>query len=302
VVCIGNANIDVYPESGEEFFGGSAANTAVRFADLAAEEEFGVVGDLQVFLLAAIGTDARGDSILKQLTSRNVCPEYLLRVSGESQHSGITLEEGGERVIDRGERKVAELANHVHNLSQRGIFQVWRKENPTSVFLSPPQPWVHVKAQVPVLQAAAQERLRLGSLDLGSIETAKDWVTLAPDLQVSVLSGNEAEVSRAGGPDVLWNNAAVELICIKQGAHGAILLLRDGAEFPLAPFPVSAEDTTGAGDAFNAGIIWGIVHRWPLPDLGQLACALGALTCTERGAQNPPVTLARLRDIGYRYP
>jgi ribokinase len=302
VVCIGNANIDVYPDSGEEFFGGSAANTAVRLADLATAGEFEPADILLVYLLAAVGSDARGDSIANLLTCRGVRSNFLLRVPGESQQSGITLEETGERVIQRGERKVAELVNHIHDLSQHGFLPLESAGNLPSVFSDPPQPWVHVKAQVPVLQAIAEDGVRLGSLDLGSIEIAEDWFALTPNLQVSVVSGNGAEVGRAGGIEALWENATVELICVKKGARGATLLQRDGPKLNFDPFPVDAADTTGAGDAFNAGIIWGILHRWPVPEMGRLACALGALTCTERGAQNPPVTLARLRDIGYTMP
>jgi len=302
VICIGNANVDVYPDSDEEFFGGSAANTAVRLADLAMEGEIGSADPIQVHLLAAVGTDARGESIVEQLTTRGVCTDYLFRIRGESQQSGITLGETGDREISRGERKVVELGNRVHELYQQGFFSMGPAGNLLPTFLNPPIPWVHVKAQVPVLQAAAQEGIWIGSLDLGSIENADDWMMLTPQLQVSVLSGNEEEVARAGGIEALWANPAVEFICIKQGSRGATLELRNELEFLLDPFPVDAVDTTGAGDAFNAGIIWGILHRWTLGEIGLLACALGALTCTERGAQNPPVTYIGLRDIGYSMP
>ena len=49
--------------------------------------------------------------------------------------------------------------------------------------------------------------------------------------------------------------------------------------------PVSRVDTTGAGDAFAAGLAVALVDRLPLPDAARFASGAAALKTTALGAQ-----------------
>ena len=51
-----------------------------------------------------------------------------------------------------------------------------------------------------------------------------------------------------------------------------------------AGFPVEAVDTTGSGDVFRAGFIYGLLAGWPLDRTLRLANAAAALSCTRLGA------------------
>jgi sugar/nucleoside kinase (ribokinase family) len=53
----------------------------------------------------------------------------------------------------------------------------------------------------------------------------------------------------------------------------------------IPAFSVHAVDPTGAGDAFVAGVAWGMAQRWPWPEVGRFANAVGALACCSLGAQ-----------------
>lgn len=64
------------------------------------------------------------------------------------------------------------------------------------------------------------------------------------------------------------------------------VLAWDGSHFHYAPaFQVETLDTTGAGDIFHAGFIYGLLQGWPLPRQLDFACAAAALNCTAPGAR-----------------
>jgi len=64
------------------------------------------------------------------------------------------------------------------------------------------------------------------------------------------------------------------------------VLAWDGSRFHYAPaFQVKTLDTTGAGDIFHAGFIYGLLQAWPMPRQLDFACAAAALNCTAPGAR-----------------
>ena len=64
------------------------------------------------------------------------------------------------------------------------------------------------------------------------------------------------------------------------------VLAWDGTRFHLRPaYCVNVEDTTGAGDIFHAGFIYGLLQGWPLERQLDFACAAAALNCTATGAR-----------------
>ena len=93
-----------------------------------------------------------------------------------------------------------------------------------------------------------------------------------------------------GGDDVapLWRDR-MELICVTYGPGGAIVHMRDGSTVEREGYAVNARDTTGAGDAYVAAMLIGILeHRADfaahLPEILDFANAVGALTCLKEGA------------------
>ncbi|HVZ85115.1 MAG TPA: PfkB family carbohydrate kinase [Terracidiphilus sp.] len=64
------------------------------------------------------------------------------------------------------------------------------------------------------------------------------------------------------------------------------VLAWDGSRFHLRPaYRVDVTDTTGAGDIFHAGFIYGLLKGWPLEQQLDFACAAAALNCTASGAR-----------------
>jgi len=86
------------------------------------------------------------------------------------------------------------------------------------------------------------------------------------------------------------------LLCMTLGAGGAAALEDD--HFHLAPaFNVTVVDSTGAGDVFRAGFVYGLLQGWPVPEVLRFANAAAALSCTRLGAIASVPTLADVKTL-----
>jgi sulfofructose kinase len=64
-------------------------------------------------------------------------------------------------------------------------------------------------------------------------------------------------------------------------------------------------DTTGAGDIFHAGFIYGLLQGWPLDRQLDFACAAAALNCMAAGARGGIQALEKVEHLmatGSRHP
>lgn len=84
------------------------------------------------------------------------------------------------------------------------------------------------------------------------------------------------------------------------------VLAWNGTEFHYASaYRVGVMDTTGAGDIFHAGFIYGLLQGWPLQRQLDFACAAAALNCTAVGARGGIESVERIEKLiatGGRYP
>jgi sugar/nucleoside kinase (ribokinase family) len=72
-------------------------------------------------------------------------------------------------------------------------------------------------------------------------------------------------------------------VVVTLGDHGALAF--DGRDLITSPgFPVDPVDTTGAGDVFRAGYIYGLLQGWDMAARLRFANATAAVSCTRLGA------------------
>lgn len=80
----------------------------------------------------------------------------------------------------------------------------------------------------------------------------------------------------------------------------------DGKQFlHCAAFRVPVVDTTGAGDIFRAGFIYGLLKEWPLEQQLEFSCAAAAMNCMAAGARGgirPIAAIQELRSSTPRHP
>jgi sugar/nucleoside kinase (ribokinase family) len=142
------------------------------------------------------------------------------------------------------------------------------------------------------------------SLDLASFEVvnvARDWIFQQLRAGVDVVFANEDEARALFGAERDYEDYARELAAF--GGVAAVKMGKDGAWVARGDemhriFPVSVDqvvDTTGAGDAWAAGFLFGHLRGRPLPYAGAIGSMLGAETVRHLGASVPDIHWPRLR-------
>ena len=124
-----------------------------------------------------------------------------------------------------------------------------------------------------------------------------EWHTLVDD-QVDVLFGNADEVQVLCGTSlddaVRQLRERVEVLVVTRGAQGSLVARKDElVEVPAEPVPALV-DTTGAGDLYAAGFLYGLTNGLPLAECGRLGSVAAAEVVSHTGAR-PLVSLAAYR-------
>jgi adenosine kinase len=78
----------------------------------------------------------------------------------------------------------------------------------------------------------------------------------------------------------------VDALIVTLGADGSVIHARGETFTVRAAKPTAVLDPTGCGDAYRAGILYGIGHGWDWERTGGLASVLGSLKIASRGGQN----------------
>ena len=124
---------------------------------------------------------------------------------------------------------------------------------------------------------------------------------LLPLVDVLVIS---ASIVRSRFPDAAPLDLARELqsvagcaVIVTNSGASINILPRDGDIKTISPPTVRATDTTGAGDIFKSGLLYGLVQGLPLAEAARWGAAAGSLMCQYAGTTKTLAPLGAVRDI-----
>jgi adenosine kinase len=105
-------------------------------------------------------------------------------------------------------------------------------------------------------------------------------------------------VEQKTGQTVAELSRRVEAVVVTRGSEGADILFGGQQIHVPAVKPDSLVDPTGCGDAFRAGLLYGMVRRWDWRKSTRLASLMGSIKIAHRGGQNHRPAL---EEIGRRF-
>lgn len=159
-----------------------------------------------------------------------------------------------------------------------------------------------LRPDTPRLFAEARARGLTVSLDTNYDPTEQwDGGIAAALAQVDIFLPNETELKAIARRDD-WQAALAHLatqvptVVVKRGGKGAVVQ-RDEQVVAAAPVPVAVLDTTGAGDSFNAGFVYGHLAGWPLERTVAFAVACGSASTHAAGGVESQPTLQEAMEL-----
>ncbi|HRW50364.1 MAG TPA: sugar kinase [Caldilinea sp.] len=235
---------------------------------------------LRVAFVGRVGRDPIGDYLLDALQARGIDIAGVRR--DERVKTGLTV------VLSRGVDRA--MLTYLGTLGILAYADVdWSiVERARHLHMGSYYMLDTLRPDAPRLFAQAQARGLTVSLDTNYDPTEQwDGGISAALAHVDIFLPNETEV-KAIGRGATWQEgldhlaARVPAVALKRGGDGAIA--RRGAEIAEArPLPVTVVDTTGAGDSFNAGFVYGHLAGWSLQRTVDFAAACGSASTRAAG-------------------
>lgn len=107
------------------------------------------------------------------------------------------------------------------------------------------------------------------------------------------------EIPNADPRDVAQtlHQASGGIIVTSDGPNPVHVIRHDGTTFWVVPPKITPKDTTGAGDALKAGVIYGLAQDWPIEEAVRWGVAAGTLNVERFGASSCPPTVSELEKI-----
>ncbi len=241
--------------------GGGGANVAIPL----------VHAGHRVSLVAPVGADPVGRELSRELAQEGVDPRLLLTVPGPSTRSLVLLDPSGERTVVNLHR-CQEPAPPTRLLDlQADAIYVRSRDLTLAPLLEETTPGLVVAHMPPCEPGSRPASILIASADDVAPELLDDPVSLGRSV---------------AGPRFQW-------IIVTRGAQGAEAFSAT-ERISVAPPPTTVLDTTGAGDAFAAGLVHALVEGASMAVALATAVAWGAAAVAWDGSFLPRDVVDRL--------
>lgn len=250
--------------------GGSAANTIYGVASLGGETGF----------IGTIGKDNFGDVFTENLKDSGIVP-YLFVSDGET---GVV----GSLITPDSERTMTTFLGAAGSISTSQVNQTILNE----------YQFIHVEGYLVfnreliefACKKAKECRLKV-SLDLASfnvVEANIDFLKNLISKYIDIVFANEEEAKSLTGksPEEALDEIAgmAEIAVVKIGKHGS--MVKSGAKkYTIPPITANVIDTTGAGDLYAGGFLFGLSKGLSLDKCGKLGSLLAGKVIEQIGAK-----------------
>lgn len=303
VVVYGDLNLDIiYFVEAEDLYlrdvsyisrgavvqpGGVAGNFSVAIRRL----------DIPAKPLSTVGYDVVADLLLKNLEDERVETKLVSRVREEPTGvMSIIVTPSGRRTIIgyRG-------ANKYNVLDEGRISQALSRADYVFIYGFVVNNIDDSRSLVELVNYAAREGVGVG-VDIGGIPRSKASILLQIRGKVSHLFVNIDELAEVLGyasleaAEYLYKALEPKALFLKMGSQGAVAYY-DGKRIYKPAFKVRAIDTTGCGDAFNAGVVYAILNDYDYEDALLLGNAMGSYKAQGIGPKYLPSSLKELEDF-----
>lgn len=150
-------------------------------------------------------------------------------------------------------------------------------------------PMLPVVMEAMAMAKAAGAKISLDVADPFVVQAIRDrtWQVIDEYADIVFLNSEEARALTGQSPEdsvnIVANEARVETVVVKLGSRGSLVRHGDDVH-QVAVKPVDAVDTTGAGDAYAGGFLYGMLQGWDAAACGALGSAVAARTVAQLGA------------------
>lgn len=246
---------------------------------------------LKVAFIGLVGDDEFGRFMLAAMQERGLDISACVVEKAMATGLSVILAQPGDRAILTYPGSIPLLQI---NQIDKNMFSQSRHLHVGSYFLLD-----HLRPDLPSMFAEAKQMGLTTSLDT-NWDPREIWDVAAILPHCDLFLPNEEEVLRITGQKDIKSGinqlaAQIPTLAVKRGAQGGYA--QQKAERVSAPaLPIKVIDTTGAGDSFDAGFLFGYLNNYSLKDSLRLACACGSLSTRSAGgtAAQPSLDEARV--------
>lgn len=266
----------------KESSGGSAANAMVGLARL----------ELKTGFIGKVAEDREGTILLNDFRKEGVDTNGII-VSREGR-SGVVM-----GYVDRKGERALYVDSGVNNLLEFKEINLDYAANTEFLHLTSFVGEKPFEAQKQLVNRLSDIKI---SFDPGALYARKSFTALKPIIKrCFVMLPNENEIKLLTGKDYEEGSKTlmkegVSVVAVKLGERGCYVT-NDKESHLVEPYPKKLVDTTGAGDAFCAGFLYGLIKRKDLYQCGKLGNFVAARCIEKMGARTGLPRLPDLKDL-----